>query len=418
MKIPRRLLSLCTCIAFGINGYATDISFSGFADMTAGKILSGNLRGQSQWLSPNYNCPCFISNYEYGGVYQNNGWNASNESMVGVQANAHIDDQLSAVVQVDARGLNGYQASVDWAYVSYNLNNQFTVQAGRKRLPLYMYSDYNYIGYAYPWIRPPVDLYGWEIYSYDGANLQYTNTFGDWALSTNSWAGNSTNLNAPGLTNIYNTGTPMDTSWRDIIGTSIDFSNDYVHLRAVYMQNSYIQSKQQLEFPAATNSVSPGIFQYAANAPYAGGRQQVWGLAFNADYDNFIWKSEYNDVRRPTSPYVANASGNGGSFAPGYSGLSFLTAAGYKYQQVTLLYTFSQYWEHTSDYQYYSPQRDNTRSVVVRWDFHTNAALKMEYDVVKDHSATLTSNGAVAPGGYPVFVGNSKLLAVGLDVIF
>ena len=397
MFLPRRILSLCAILGFGLNGYAADFSFSGFADMTAGKVLSGSLRGQgaSGEFPKNYNCPCFVSNYEYGGVYQNNGWNAANESMVGIQANAHIDDQLSAVVQLDARGLNGYQASVDWAYVSYNLNNQFTVQAGRKRLPLYMYSDYAYVGYAYPWIRPPVDLYGWEIYSYDGANLQYNNTFGDWALSTNTWAGNSSLPNAPGLMNIYQQGSAIDTSWRDIIGTSFDLSNDYIHVRAVYMQNNYVQS-----LPVAG----------AVNTPYAGGRQQVWGMAFNADYNNWIWKSEYNYVRRPTNPY------SNGAYQPGYVAPSFFTGFGYKYQQVTLMYTYSQYWEHTSDLTYYSsPQRDNTRSVVMRWDFHTNAALKMEYDLLKDHTA-LYSNGVVSQ--FPYFAGDSKMLAVGLDVIF
>ena len=88
---------------------ATDITFNGFADFTAGEVVGGS--NQSSYLQ--YKCPCFISNYEYGGIYQNTGVNFAKESMVGLQANAKIDDKLSAVLQVDSRGLNGYQPSVD-----------------------------------------------------------------------------------------------------------------------------------------------------------------------------------------------------------------------------------------------------------------------------------------------------------------
>ncbi len=372
---------------------AVDYNFSGFADFTAGDVLAGSNHNAYN----NYKCPCFVSNYEYGGIYQNHGWNASNESMVGIQLNAKVDDQLSGVVQVDGRGLDGYQTTMDWAYLSYNLNNQFTLQAGRKRLPLYMYSDYNYIGYAYPWIRPPVDLYGWEIYSYDGANLQYNNTFGDWALATNTWAGNDSIPNAPGLTNIYN-GYPVDTSWRDILGTSVDFSNDYLHFRAVYMQNSVTQNLPNPGVAATQTLETPDTLLHAS-------RQQVWGLAFNADYNNWMWKSEYNSVRRPEMGYIGN---------------SYLTGAGYKLKQVTLMYTYSQYWEYTSAYTLYSqPQRDNTRSVVLRWDFHPSVCFKLEYDLVKDHSTSYNPNGTINTTTNPDwFVGNSRMIAASLDAVF
>ncbi len=364
-------------------GQATEINFSGFADFTAGDVLGGSQNGKSSFNYLNYKCPCFISNYEYAGIYQNKGWNAANESMVGLQANAKVDDKLSAVLQIDARGLNGYQPSVDWAYASYQLTNTFTVQAGHKRLPLYMYSDYNYVGYAFPWVRPPVDLYGWEIYSYDGANVQYNNAFGDWAIATNTWAGNQSSPNAPGLTNVYN-GYTTDTSWRDIIGTSIDISNDYVHLRGVYMQNKVFQGTPNPGIPSTQTAGTPDTPLFPSN-----NEQQIWGAAFNVDYMNMLWRSEYNFVRRPQMGYIAP---------------SYLTGAGYKWDDVTALYTYSKYWEGTTSTTY-QPQRDNTRSFTLRWDFRPSAALKVQYDLFKDHS--LYS-----------FMGNSKLLTVALDFVF
>ncbi|NNM51313.1 MAG: hypothetical protein HKM02_03700 [Pseudomonadales bacterium] len=418
-----------------VNASATSITFSGFADFTAGNVLGGS--GPSNYqipaflpngvnsptsLYPSYKCPCFISNYEYGGIYQHTGWDLANESMVGIQANAQVNDQLSAVVQIDARGLDGYQPTVDWAYTSYNLTNTLTIQAGRKRLPLYMYSDYNYVGYAYPWVRPPVDLYGWEVYSYDGINVQYNNAIGDWALMTNTWAGNSVDPNAPGLTNVYN-GFVTDTAWKDIIGTSIDLSNDYVHLRAVYMQNKVFQGTPNVAINNGQGIISNTIPQTAmfndtpiTNFTYPssgnpngvvnnnlvwGTLQQVWGAAFNIDYNNILWRSEYNFVRRPQMGYVAP---------------SLLAGAGYKYGQVTAMYTYSQYWESDS-WLHTFPQRDNTRAVTLRWDFRPSVCLKLQYDLFMDHSVGYTAPGQVAPSS-DWFLGSSKLLTASLDMVF
>ena len=357
---------------------AADITFNGFADFTAGEVVGGS--NQSSYLQ--YKCPCFISNYEYGGIYQNTGVSVAKESMIGLQANAKIDDKLTAVLQVDSRGLNGYQPSVDWAYASYALTDTFTVQVGRKRLPWYMYSDYNYVGYAYIWVRPPVDLYGWEVYSYDGVNLQYNNAWGDWALYSNTWAGNQSSTNVPGLSQVYN-GYPTDTAWRDIIGTSVDLSNEYMHFRAMYMQNKIYQGAQNPGNPATQTAATPDTPLQSAQL------QQVWGLAWNIDYKNFVMRSEYNSVLRPQMGYVAN---------------SYLAGGGYRIGDFTGMYTYSQYRESKS-WLYTSPQRDSTRAVTVRWDFRPSMALKLQYDMFVDHSQT-------------VFLGDSKLVTAGFDMVF
>jgi hypothetical protein len=349
---------------------ATEVNFSGFASFTAGDIISGSNHGTLN----NFQCPCFVSNYEYAGVYQDKGWTADPESVVGLQANIKVDDQLAATVQLDARGVNNYQTSVDWAYVTYNLDSHWAIQAGHKRLPLYAYSDSSYIGYSYPWVRPPVDLYGWEIYSYNGVNALYTNTVGDWGLTANVWGGSQSSPDNVELTNIY-TGVKTDTAWRDILGAYVDMSNDIFRLRFTYMQN-------KLDLTEYPNGVPTQL-----DPP--GASQQIYGAAFNADYDNFLWRSEYNTFRRPQM---------------GYNAPSWFTGLGYRLGTVTGMYTFSSYRESQSQ-QYPTPQRDNTRSVSLRWDFHKNIALKTQYDFFVDHSL------------FP-FTGSSKLLTVSLDTVF
>jgi len=86
---------------------------------------------------------------EQAGVYENNDWSFGAESSLGLQGNFTVDDKLSATLQVVARGGNSYRADVDWAYLSYELTPKLLLQAGHKRLPIYYYSDFMYVGYSY-----------------------------------------------------------------------------------------------------------------------------------------------------------------------------------------------------------------------------------------------------------------------------
>ncbi len=377
-RTSRQYGLICMLLGGATTALATDISFNGFANFTAGEVVDGSNQGSHL----QYRCPCFVSNYEYGGIYQHTGIDVAQESMMGLQATAKVDDKLSAILQVDARGLNGYQPSVDWAYASYQLNDTFTVQVGRKRLPWYMYSDYNYVGYAYIWVRPPVDLYGWEVYSYDGVNLQYNNAWGDWAVYSNTWAGNQSSLNAPGLTQVYN-GYATDTSWRDIIGSSLDVSNEYVHLRAMYMQNKVYQGAQNPGNSATQTAATPDT--PIQNAQF----QQALGFAANIDYKSFLLRSEYNIVRRPQMGYIAPSG---------------LLGVGYRVDDVTGMYTYSRYRESKS-WLYTQPQRDSTRALTLRWDFRPSMDLKLQYDMFVDHSQ------------FP-FLGDSKLVTTSFDMVF
>lgn len=369
---PRPLLAGTLLLAIALPASAADVQLSGFATITAGSVLDGSHDGKVNA----FQCPCFIANYEYAGFYEDKGWTAGVESTIGVQADIRIDDQLTATLQLDGHAVDGYDAALDWAYLSYRANAEWTLQAGHKRLPLYYYSDSNYIGYSYPWVRPPVDVYGWEIYSYDGLNAIHATTVGDWALRTNVWAGSQKDDDSAMMAQIYN-GEPTRVLWSDILGGAVDIGNDVVNLRVVYMQSGLEQTM---------TPVSTGIpeEQYPAGA-----KQRIYGAAFNVDYGNFLWRSEYNTFVRDDIYQTAP---------------SFFASAGWRAGDLTFLYTYSQYRE-DSDANYTEPQRYHTQAGTVRWDFRRKMALKAQVDRFKDNSTT-------------VFVGDSTLATLSLVTVF
>ncbi|MEF3019424.1 hypothetical protein V3478_33245, partial [Pseudomonas aeruginosa] len=84
----------------------------------------------------------------------------------GVQGEWQLDPQWSAVAQITARTLQDQHVKLEWAYVTYAPTPEWKLQVGRKRIPLYYYSDFQDVGFAYNTVRPSPDVYGWDVVNY------------------------------------------------------------------------------------------------------------------------------------------------------------------------------------------------------------------------------------------------------------
>lgn len=101
------------------------------------------------------------------------------DTLVGLQAMADLGHGLSATAQLIARGQDNYEVEAEWAYLSYQATPNFRISAGRQRMPLYIYSDYLDVGYAYHWVSPPGSFYNPSVSAFDGISLNYGTYLGD-----------------------------------------------------------------------------------------------------------------------------------------------------------------------------------------------------------------------------------------------
>ncbi|SHE42338.1 sulfate ABC transporter permease [Vibrio gazogenes] len=86
-------------------------------------------------------------------------WCADCDSTLGLQLDWVINDQFRSSVQVVKRPQDDYSApELEWAYLAYTQGNS-TLKLGRLRIPMFLLSEYYYVSAAYPWIRPPHDIY-------------------------------------------------------------------------------------------------------------------------------------------------------------------------------------------------------------------------------------------------------------------
>lgn len=104
--------------------------------------------------------------------------NFKQDSLLALQMDADMGDGLSATMQLMSRGENNFEPDVEWAYLTYQINDEFQLSAGRIRAPFYRYSDFLDVRYAYNWVSAPARVYAFDFPGYDGLSLLHTTTLG------------------------------------------------------------------------------------------------------------------------------------------------------------------------------------------------------------------------------------------------
>ena len=361
MKLKTKLKMICAATLLSSSAMAADLDITGFASITAGKVLSGD-------GVPHYGVePTFLADYPMVSAYTEE-WSFEQESLFGLQFKANLGEGLSATAQLVSRGANDWDSELEWAYVSYNINENWTFQAGKKRLPLFYYSDFYDVGYAYTWIRPPADLYTWQIFNYTGANVLYSTELNeDWSLDANVYMGKEDDKENKLLGEFF-FGAETQEIWKDIVGGVVNVSNDWLEFRLTHMQYT--------------------------NERFIDGEQQTWdgktertgkfyGLAANVNIDNWFLLTEMNRL-----DLGSNLD-------------SYMVSSGYTFDTITPYVGYSQLEEDAED-----GENHNTTFAGLRWDFHNSAALKVQYDKVEDNSHEL----AVA--------GDAEAISVSIDLVF
>jgi len=110
------------------------------------------------------------------------------DSVAGIQLNYHVNDQVDLATQAYMLFQNSkstdYVFRVNWAYLDYQLNDEWTLRGGRFAFATYLYSDNLHVGEAYPWVRLPPEIYAelGGLYSENGLAVMYRHAFDDWIL--------------------------------------------------------------------------------------------------------------------------------------------------------------------------------------------------------------------------------------------
>ncbi len=128
------------------------------------------------------------------------------DSQFGVQADTRFTPWLSATVQglVRKNGEEGFRAKLSWALLKARINENWSVRAGRMVAPVFLISDYRNSGYANTTLRPPTVVYTQvPMDSIDGADVQFTKSFGDTTVTAQVAVGTTEVVAAARGTSVY-----------------------------------------------------------------------------------------------------------------------------------------------------------------------------------------------------------------------
>lgn len=228
---------------------------------------------------------------EHGAVGDNYNFNAL--SLLGLQFTAKLVQNLSVVAQVVANGDNtngnrAYSVNLDYGYARYEIKG-FEFRAGRFRLPAFMYSATQEIGYTFPWLTLPNEVY--RIVPFENTNgfdtvYRYGIGTGGWNVSFEPYVGSSSSKS-----DLY---TNVDTSdinevptanfdENSMVGAVATLGNKYVTFRADYTHLKL--SGSYTGFDTSGNLVHQQIVHNQSDEFYSfGGKLLLDGIMFVTEY--------------------------------------------------------------------------------------------------------------------------------------
>lgn len=122
------------------------------------------------------------------------GWSARVDSLLGAQLGWRFDPRWDLVVQGISRyhDSGNYRPELSWAFVRYRPDPVLQLRAGRLGWDVFQLADSRYVGYAYPWARPPVDQFGMlQLTHIDGADVTFKQPLGSDLVLLKLYAGSS-----------------------------------------------------------------------------------------------------------------------------------------------------------------------------------------------------------------------------------
>jgi hypothetical protein len=390
---------LCFSLAWqalpaGAAGGLEGVSVSGF-------LTTGVTYGDKQLL------PTTEAVSQDGTIENTPGFSA--DSRLGLQISAKVNDQISITGQLLAKAREeNSNVEADWAFINYRASEQISVRAGKIKFPTFLISDYYEVGYAYPWIRPPQEVYSSNpITTLNGVDLLARFRFGDMSLLVQPYYGVSRGAQAlvpqeavqafpicfnpavPGFFTTCPAGTVMYTDFTAdaLRGINVSLSSDIFTIRAGALETK-------------VNAPAFGVFQDTAKFSSVG---------LSMDWHNVVLYSEAFEREIEGTANLAFPNQKGSYTTLGYrigKWLPHFTTARIKDNEDPVMMFFD------------VPLDQKSETLGLRYEVGSGAALKFEVQKVTPKQGT---RGLLisAPSTAPKDPGDDVMIyGLSLDVVF
>jgi len=224
------------------------------------------------------------------------------DTRFGLQISSDVTENMSVVAQILGRGDKGnFNAIIEWAYVDYEINDIASVHVGKIKQPVYLVNDYVEVGYAYPWIRPPQEVYllNNPLNTVNGLEFLFQFKVGPGTLSFQPYLGS----NRDDIPNAQGSFFEAE----NIYGLDIKYSGRGYTVHASNFQCD-VKTQGGFNIPAANNILGQDLVVNLNGQ----GDCDVTAVGFNLDLANVIAYAEWTD--RTTTETLSRPFGDTNAF--------------------------------------------------------------------------------------------------------
>ena len=327
------------------------------------------------------------------------------DSRLGIQTHYRFSPQLNAVVQ----GVFKEQVSqdienvIELGHLSFQPVPWVNFRVGRMGYDVFLMADNRNLGYGYPWVRPPIEFYGWlPFFHMDGADLSLSldQNESQWQIRFQY----GTHGFSFKLDDMY----LYELDTEDLYTLSLTRKSGPLTLKASYStfvlkddMPFLIPFRQNLESVAnTTHGIFPGIHheasELAKHLTYKNVGMDYFSLGGTYEDNDWIIQAEVGHASADTDAVV---NGNCGYIAIGhrfgdwtpfaiYSTFHPGQNARHPFEDWSVLGMPELQDLQTMSFRILNSfrMRQDTLSVGVRWDFNFHAALKLQWDMMHTHS--------------------------------
>jgi len=350
------------------------------------------------------------------------------QSLLALQPSYHVSDQLSLTGQFVAHSSDDRDSGTEWLYLNYQPSDAWQLRAGKLRMPFFSYSDSIDVGFSYPWITAPVQVYNNYLFStFHGASASYRRAGLNYALDIEGYYGYFDG-------DIFAAGSrvDVDAEVKDLRGIVVKLRSHNIGLRLSYHQGENETDLPELQ-PLQQGLQQAG-FNNLANDLDSKGTIRVSQAALSYDGLTSFYKAEWVKTRTEFS------------LTPEFTGYYFTAGLHIGSWTPHLTYASSSYGRVRSDtalqpvladpqnplfpiaagyYQIFDAIPDGSMdsyTLGLRWDFQFNMAFKAELTWLNE---TAPRSGFIEPPSSGLFgedFGNRKaeatLYQLGWEWIF
>jgi len=319
MKLSNLILYITVLLSSSLIASDADVRYNYFGNLT-GSVL--NEKGYEVNSLTNSNIDNTI--------------NFSTYSKIGAQVSVFKDDFsfMAQGLAYQSKGENKFD--ITWLNGKYQLNDNFSIRAGRMQFAFFLNSDTLDVDYVHLWAKAPIEIYSiMPLRSFDGLELTYEKIINDYYIYLKLTPTGTATREVNVQTNT------VDVDFKKMKAISLSIQKDNFTFNSSYTVGNYTMPDDSITGLIAIRGALGALGNDVSSYSYDNKKVELLSLGVDYNYENYSFSSEFTHT-------------DSHSLAPNL--IAYYLMMSYRYDKFT---PFIMYSENKNDKDFYNVDNIN-----------------------------------------------------------